>query len=263
MVSTFSKRYLAIGINNHDNSDMNLRPCINDASDVSRSLQSIGFRGFFIRDASIDKARRTVDAFVQSVTPGSVAIFYFSGHGFQHRGKNYLVTSTTEEMNPSNLDSTAINAEDVIERAHQRKPRLVICILDCCRSEYERDSAALGRRPTGISRKFSDGLAPMQGPPGTLIAFACAAGDTASANSLNKRNSLYTSHLLRYLINPTMDIENLLKYVGAAVEKESKNAQIPYRYSSCNEFIYLAGGYARKGFAKSKHPSSSLNEFLH
>lgn len=246
----FPKQSLAIGISHHTPSRLNLKPCLDDAKDLTRSLQSIGFDAHVVLDADLATIQHKINKFVRRIQPGAVVFFYFSGHGVQGNGNNYLIPSDALGISADNLPYTTIDAQAVIYQMHARKPRLVVCILDCCRTDAPDEPLDALRLDRGFFPGFARGLAPMQAPPATLIAFACAAGEAASANSANKRNSLYTYHLLRHLLTPNLDLETLLKYVSRDVEKESKNEQIPYRYSSCNEFICLIGGYASKNYSK-------------
>ena len=243
----FPKQSLAIGINHHNPSRLNLKPCINDATDISVALKSIGFSALRAVDTDLFSMQRAIRQFLNSIRPGSVVFFYFSGHGAQHNGNNYLIPSDALGISAANIQSTSIDAQVLIDKMHKRKPRLVICVLDCCRTDASVDEIDAGDRRRGILPGLKAGLAPMRAPPATLIAFACAAGAAASAQGANNRNSLYTYHLLRYIKTPNMDIESVLKYVSADVEKETGNWQVPYRYSSCNEFINLVTGVARKG----------------
>jgi uncharacterized caspase-like protein len=247
----FPKQSLAIGISHHNPSRLNLKPCIADAVDLSSALKSIGFDAMCVTDTDLYSTQVAIRKFLKSIQPGAVVLFYFSGHGAQKSGNNYLIPSDAVGISGGNIESTTIDAQAVIEKIHQRKPRLVICVLDCCRSDVSDDAIDAGARPRGILPGVKAGLAPMEAPPGTLIVFACAAGAAASAQAENKRNSLYTYHLLRYIRTPNMDIESVLKYVSADVEKESDNWQVPFRYSSCNEFICLVSGVAVKGFGRS------------
>ncbi len=235
----FAKQALTIGINAYVPSRLALRPCLNDAKDMSNSLRSIGFQVQSAFDTDLDSMKSTTRQFIRSIRPGAVVLFYFSGHGVQFNGNNYLIPTNAIGVCADNIKSTAIDAQKLIDTMYEKKPRLVICILDCCRTNAPVDpldgsspfkKALAGTRP---------GLAPMRPPPSTILVYACAADDTASARSRNGRNSLYTYHLLRYIRTPNVDIETVLKQVAADVQRDSNNEQVPYRYSSCNEIICL------------------------
>jgi hypothetical protein len=199
-----------------------------------------------VADLDLNPMKSVIYKFINSIQPGAVVVFYFSGHGVESNGINYLIPRNAVGISAANIQSTAIDAQHVINSMHKRNPRLVICILDCCRTDPPDE-------PIDESSPFKDalagtrrGLAPMRAPRSTIIVYACAAYETASPNSRNDRNSLYTYHLLRYIRTPNVDIETILKYVAADVARDSNYKQIPYRYSNCNEIIYLASNLGYK-----------------
>ncbi|CAF2506792.1 unnamed protein product [Rotaria sp. Silwood2] len=235
-----AKQALSIGINDYVPRRFILEPCLNDAGDITQALRLLGFRAHFAKNLGYKSMKSVTDQFVHSIQPGAIVVFYFSGHACQFDGNNYLIPTNAVGIWAGNINSTAIDAQKLISSMHKRRPRVVICILDCCRTDAPTEPidemSPYGRALAGMSA----GLAPMQAPPATIIVYACAANDVASAASIDGRNSLYTSHLLHYILTPNVDIETLLKCVARNVERESKSEQIPYRYSSCNEAIYLA-----------------------
>ncbi|CAF1135379.1 unnamed protein product [Adineta steineri] len=235
------KQALSIGINSYSPSHLALRPCIHDATDLHHSLRSIGFQSEYGADLNLNAMKSATHRFVKSIRPGAVVLFYFSGHGVQSDGNNYLVPANATGICADNIKSTAIDAQKLINDMHSRHPRLVICILDCCRTDPPTeplDASSFYKRALAGTRP---GFAPMRAPSSTIVVYACAADDTASPNSKNGRNSLYTYHLLRYIKTPNTDIETVLRYVAADVQKDSAHEQIPFRYSSCNEMICLVG----------------------
>jgi uncharacterized caspase-like protein len=260
----FAKQALSIGVNAYIPNRLTLEPCINDASDLSNSLRSIGFQVHCAVDLNLDSMKSINRRFVNSIRPGAVVVYYFSGHGVQSDGNNYLIPTNAIGICADNIRSTAIDAQKLINEMYAKKPRLIICILDCCRTVPPEDPLD-GNSPFKKALSgTSAGLAPMQVPPSTIIVYACAADDTASPRSKNGRNSLYTYHLLRYIRTPNIDIETLLRYVGAEVQRDSKNEQIPYRYSSCNEIICLISNQGYKALAPSQymHARPIVRKFL-
>lgn len=232
------KQALSIGINTYTPSRLTLRPCINDARDLSNSLQSIGFQVKNAFDTDLNTMKSATHHFINSIQPGAVVVFYFSGHGVQCNGNNYLIPSDAAGIYSENITSTAIDAQKVIAAMYRKSPRVIICILDCCRTNPPDEPLDASPKRKALSgTRF--GLAPMLAPPSTIVVYACAANDTASPQSKSGRNSLYTYHLLRHIRTPNADIEAILKLVAADVQRDSHNDQIPYRYSSCNEMICL------------------------
>jgi uncharacterized caspase-like protein len=235
------KYALTIGNDKYEQSP--LGACKNDATDVAISLQSIGFQ---VQNAVNVDSRATdqyINRFLRSIQPESIAVFYFSGHGLQLNGENYLVPTNNYGMDLDNLDQVSLNAQQLVKAMHNRNPKLILIILDCCRSYWH--TVTLGKSSffNRRSGKFRDGLAPMRAPPATIIVYACAADTVSSALSINNRNSLYTYHLLNHIRTPNLDIDTVLKNVGIDVQRDPVNMehQVPFRYSSCNEVIFLAG----------------------
>ena len=82
------------------------------------------------------------------------------------------------------------------------------------------------------------GLAPVQAPSGTLVAFSTAPGSVAIDNPQQK-NSVYTKHLLASLRTPGMPIERMFKQVRVAVAQETQQQQVPWETSSLmGEFCF-------------------------
>jgi formylglycine-generating enzyme required for sulfatase activity len=105
----------------------------------------------------------------------------------------------------------AVEARSVLSEMQQARNPLNILILDACR-----DSPL----PSTEKSAGSKGLARMDAPSGSVIAFATAPGKTASDNNAG-RNGLYTKHLIAAINTPGLRLEDVFKRVGAAVEKES------------------------------------------
>ncbi|CAF4059744.1 unnamed protein product [Adineta steineri] len=223
----FDKQALVIG--NADYVLMTkLQSCVYDAEMMTDSLHSIGFNvqpAINLRNKHMISVTRR---FARSIRPGATVVFYFSGHGGEFNGNNYL----------TGLDSIGaydLNVQDLLKEMHQNQPRVVICILDCCRNRLELLYNSYGFNK---SSRLRNGLVPMGGPTSTIIAFSSAAGETSGAGFPGE-NSLYTKYLLRYITTPNMDIDILLKHASIDVQRVSMNSQIPYLYTNCNERVYL------------------------
>lgn len=231
------RRALIIG---NDSYEIGALPCcLRDADGMKNALRSMGFHTQCEKDLRMNRTKEVTRHFVESIQPGSIALFYFSGHGFQYNGLNYLVPVDNDNpTSPADMDKSHLNVQKLIDSMQQRRPKLMIIILDACRS----DDALKGvkRCPDRTVALTRPGLAPMRAPPGTIIAYSCAADEFSYGESKYGSNSVYTYHLLRYIKTPNMDIDLVLRLTAAAVQKETKNLQTPFRYSSYNELICLA-----------------------
>jgi hypothetical protein len=75
------------------------------------------------------------------------------------------------------------------------------------------------------------GLARVDAPQGTLVAFSTAPG-AAAMDGRGSANSLYTRHLLENISVPGLPVEQLFKRVRIAVAQETRRMQIPWESSS-------------------------------
>lgn len=223
--------------------------CLNDADGMDGALRSIGFRTHCGRDLKNREMKLLVDRFVHSIQPGSVVIFYYSGHGLQLNGVNYLVPVDNSPMiNPSEMSRQYVNVQKLLNDLYARQPKLVIVILDACRS----DEALNGLKHLSAKAAIivRPGLAAMRAPPGTIIAYACGADEVSYGRSKYGHNSVYTYHLLRYITTPNTDVDLILRKVATQVQKETRNEQTPFRYSSYNDIFYLVSQQKRSSSGK-------------
>ena len=102
-----------------------------------------------------------------------------------------------------------------------------ILIVDACRDD-----------PFGRSfRSTSRGLAQMDAPRGTIIAYATSPGKVASDG--DGRNSPYTKNLVKAMQQPNKPIEQVFKEVRRAVQEETKNQQTPWENTSLSGDFYF------------------------
>jgi carboxyl-terminal processing protease len=118
-----------------------------------------------------------------------------------------------------------------------------IVILDACRNNPFSGELVVG--PDGRRLKFRGatpaGLAPVDAPLGSMVAFSTAPGGVALDNP-NEKNSLYTKHLLGTMQTPGLPVEMLFKQVRLAVARETGRIQVPWESSSLTgDFCFRLG----------------------
>jgi uncharacterized caspase-like protein len=72
----------------------NVRPLqnpVNDAQAMTKALRLAGFETILVEDAGKEQMEQALQTFRNRLLPGDVALFYYSGHGFQMEHQNYLV----------------------------------------------------------------------------------------------------------------------------------------------------------------------------
>lgn len=193
---------------------------VNDARDIARNLESFGFKVILKENANFNDMKRAIREFGRSLHTNSVGLFYYSGHGMQVSGENYLIPVAAELHNEEEIEYETVNAGFVLAQMEAARNRMNIVILDACRNN-----------PFARSfRSATRGLATMNAPTGTLIAYATAPGSTASDGT--GKNGLYTEELLAQMNVPGQKIEDVFKRVRANVINRSNAQQTPWEASS-------------------------------
>ncbi len=179
-----------------------------------------------------DELRRDLADFQDKLNPGAIGVFYFAGHGVQvGRGLNYLLPVGVEYRRERDAELFGLEAGSVLRRMEESGAGLSLLILDACR-----DSPL----PTEGRSTKTRGLGRMEAPSGSLIAFATAPGSTADENP-NRRNGLYTEHLLKHIETPGLRIEDVFKRVRVDVEGATNRRQSPEEISKLTgDFFFRA-----------------------
>ena len=216
---------LVIGNANYQSSP--LRNPLNDARDMAAALEGLGFQVQSLLDADAPEMEQAILDFGDRLRDGGVGLFYYAGHGVQAQGRNYLIPLQANISREIQLRHKAVDAGLVLDAMGAANNGLNIVILDACRDNPYADSF----------RSSSRGLARMDSPKGSLIAYATAPGDVAADG--DGRNGLFTKHLLTALQQPGQLVELTFKDVVKGVSRESGGRQTPFITASITEDFYF------------------------
>lgn len=206
-----------------------LRNAVNDATDVAASLRRVGFQVAELHDADHQRMEEGVDQFTRQLGRGGVGLFYYSGHGVQVNGLNYLIPVDARISSESDIKYQSVQVDWVLDRMRDAGNELNVIILDACRNNpYSRNL-----------RSAQPGLAVIQAATGSLIAYATSPGTTAEDGP--GRNGTYTKHLLHFMQIPNLSAEQMFKEVRVAVAQETGKKQIPWVSTSILGDFYFAG----------------------
>ena len=204
-----------------------LKNAPNDARAMAATLTENGFTVIYRQNATHKEMTSLIRQFGDGLRNGGVGLFYYAGHGMQVRGRNYLIPVDAEIEREDEIAYSAIDANLVLEKMQSANNRLNILILDACRNN-----------PFARSfRSGTQGLAQMDAPVGTLVAFATAPGSVASDG--DGENGLYTRYLLDNIKQPGIRVEDVFKNVRAAVRRDSGGKQIPWESTSLEGDFYF------------------------
>ncbi|MGB3864532.1 MAG: caspase family protein [Xanthobacteraceae bacterium] len=264
--TALAEERIALVIGNSDYRNVGKLPNpANDAADMAESLKRLGFSVKHLTDVDYDGFRHALITFGHAAKTADKAIIFYAGHGVEIDGKNWLIPVDAEIRSAIDVYAEAINLETLIDISVFPKV-LGLVILDACRNDpfaapgtqagrsVARTANAGADSAAGASRKkharasaaqavqagtAARGLAPVDVNDNVLVAFAAAAGTTASDGI--DRNSPYSGALLRYIEKPGLEINYVFRNVHDDVLTETKT-QSPTVYGTLSrDEIYLGG----------------------
>ncbi len=223
-----------------------LKRAVNDARAVSKALADVGFQVTKIEDASRSAFNAAWQQFLLSVAEGDVVAFYFSGHGVEIEGLNFLIPSDIPQIEygrQEQIKRELISVSELLLDLKRRKPGVSLLILDACREhplipEEYRSAAAPG------------GLAKMDAPTGTFIMYSAGAGQTAldrlppPVADPDPVDSVFTRKLLPLMRQKGLELTELAREVRKQVHALAatvSHAQTPAYYDGVLGKFCLAG----------------------
>jgi hypothetical protein len=233
--STGIRVALVIGNGAYVNADA-LRNPANDAHAVANVLRQIGFEVVEGVDLNRTGLEDKLHEFVHRALRARIALLFYSGHGMQVDGKNYLVPIDAKLAEPTDLQFETVEIDRTLD-ALADPGRTNLVFLDACRDNPLARSF-MRHLPQTRSMAVPSGLAAYSAVgTGTLIAYATAPGQTALDGQ--GANSPFTTSLLRELRVPGLEIRQMLTRVRADVATATGNRQIPWDNSSLMGDVYL------------------------
>ena len=199
---------------------------VNDVQDMGAALKGAGFEVMLKENLDAQSMKVAIREFgdKMKLNKDAAGFFFFAGHGVQVNGKNFLLPVGRAYKSEQDVEDYAIDINFVMQRLEEASNRISVVILDACRN-----NPFYVKKSRSISSSYK-GLAPMDAPSGSLVAFSTAPGTEASDG--NGRNGLYSKYLLSNIRIPGLTIEQIFKRTRDGVERESGGHQSPREESS-------------------------------
>ncbi len=200
---------------------------VHDAQDIARVLKELQFQVILKTDATLETMADAIFQFGEQLKGGGVGLLYYSGHGMQVKGENYLIPIDANLVREDDIKRKTINARDVLDKMDEAKSHLNLVFLDACRNNpFPRSVRAASR-----------GLAGMNAPTGTLLVFATNPDNVAADGA--GRNGAYTKYLLQYITQPGLEVGMMLRRIRTAVKEETGGQQVPWENGSIEGEFYF------------------------
>jgi sulfatase modifying factor 1 len=204
---------MLIGIEEYDRAEIShLDFAVNDVNAIARVLQqNLGYEAANVRtmtsaikdanDANRptnDNVIATLERLAKSVGPDDTFLFYFTGHGFNKDGQNFLASVNTNPLSVSTLKHSAIPLSELQQAMRTFKAKQILFVIDACRNDPEKGK---GDSANKLTEGFSKSLvlaSRSAGAAGAGVLFACSEGERAFEDPI-KGQSVFTYYLLEAL----------------------------------------------------------------
>lgn len=220
---------LVIGNSKYSHGAFLLNPA-NDAKAMTKVLEKVGFEVESYTDADQKTVKMAMDKFGEKLENYQVGLFYYAGHGVQVNGNNYIIPVDANLSMENDVEYDCVEVGRILGKMEDSGCETNIIILDACRDN------PFERKWSGRSVK-TQGLAFMNAPSGSIIAYSTSPGRTASDGT--GENGLYTSALLKYIQVPNLILEDVFKNVRSEIEKISDGRQTPWESTSLKGSFYF------------------------
>ncbi len=206
----------------------------NDAADMASVLAGMGFTVFGGIDLTQAETLAAVDDFSAALTPETLALFFYAGHGAQIGTENVVIPVDAAGGTAQDLMGSSIRLATILRTMELRADRRVV-ILDACRNNpFLEEVAARSGTPQ------PEGLARVEAGVGSYIAFSTQPGNVALDGT--GRNSPFTAALLSHISASGLDIHAVMRKVRSDVVAATSQTQVPWENSSLVDELFLVSG---------------------
>lgn len=221
-----------------------LQKAVNDARAVSQRLQQLGFQVTLGENLGWRDFVEKFGGFENMVQPGDIVFLFYSGHGVEIDGANFLIPVDAPRVaaeQQSLLRDLSISTDNLVQRLKGRGARTQIIVLDACRENPFRQSNG---RSVGGAR----GLAGARLPGGVFMIYSAGVGEVALdrlSDSDANPNSIFTRSFLPLLGDPDNSLVAVAKQTRARVKTLATSigqTQSPAYYDEIDGDLYLAKG---------------------
>jgi uncharacterized caspase-like protein len=208
-----------------------VRTALADAGLVAETMRAAGYAVTELQDVRADDIGAAIGEFldqVEAAGPEAVVFFYFTGYAVQSGADNFLVPVDAEIAGEEDVPNQAFRLSDMLNELAGMQVAARIVVIDGAR-EYPIAGRSLAR-----------GLALVDAPPGSLLAFSASPG--ALANDGDGETSIYPTALVSLMRDPGLEIDQIFRAVRLQVNQETGGAQTPWMQSSLDVEVVLFEG---------------------
>lgn len=243
---------LVIGVDSYENVTR-LKNARADAESMAVALTRAGYEVQLRTDRKLKDLQADLRDFRARIRGGDEVILFFSGHGVQLGGTNYLLPADVGSESEDQVRDEAVALSRALEDLRAQKPRFTLAIIDACRDNpFAGNGRAIGGR----------GLTGVAGATGQMVIYAAGEGQQALdrlGRNDTARNGVFTRVFLEEMQRPGVPINEVVRNVrervyelAAGVSRE----QVPAIYDQTLGRFYFYPPMASVPSATSSSPAS-------
>ena len=226
----------------------------NDAEAIDGLLSDLGFDVTLVRDGDRRRLGRAIEHFVEDAADADVALLYYSGHGIEAGGENFLVPVETDMAALDDAAASLVAVSPLLDELRRVVP-VTILLLDACRDNpFPPDAQLVVERgkppvplaagglsaPRGVTRLAPRAEAGTTESLGAVIGFAAAPGEVALDGEPGG-NSPYAAALVKHLAAGGYPFGDIMTMVTEEVWLRTAAAQTPWTNSSLRRRLAFGG----------------------
>jgi formylglycine-generating enzyme required for sulfatase activity/uncharacterized caspase-like protein len=218
--TTIKEKRLALVIGNNEYTEISkLSNPINDASEIKKALKKCGFDVIEVLNADKKSIMAKVREFSEKLKTYDVGMLYYSGHGVEVNGYNYIVP--IDIVGPAttiDIEEGCVATDFILKKMGEAGSmnKTFIMVLDACRNNpfknnYRNLELETWKPPTDV-------------PSGSITCFAASQGEKAlDGIDENSNNSPYTKLFLKHMLTPGLELEDIFKRIRIELKELAKN----------------------------------------
>ena len=219
-----------------------------DARAMDDMLDQLGFQVDRVLDGDTRKLRAEIADFVTEAKDADVALVYYSGHGVEAGGTDFLVPIDTDLSSPQSAGASLVPVSDLLDQLSKTVP-VTIMLLDACRTNSFPEGTMVQLPGSAAPVAVGDaGLEALRGPVpvakpdvspdnlGVVIGFAASPGEPALDGDPGG-NSPYAAALLKHFSAGGYSFGDLMTMVSEEVYLKTKARQLPWTNSSLRRVL--------------------------
>ena len=215
-----------------------------DATAIAERLAQLGYDVSLGVNQNRQQMAELLSGFFTKAQGAGVALFYYSGHGMQIEGRNYLLPTDAAFANEASfldVDAHAFDLQKFV--AISSTARISIVFVDACRDDPLLEKSVVSSLFKGVNGSVAKGLAVVQRESlnsGQFVGFAAEPGKTAETGT--GEISVYTQALLKELQTPGLDVSIMHRRIRGDVEAATNGRQSPRYVDDLSDTFALNPG---------------------